>query len=139
FAVLEVNARLCGNAFPLLMRHMYGVDTVAALVSLALGEPFSLTPDRQRAGIIHVLASPLGHEAVLAAARGVPEVRALPGVVCCELYAAVGDTVRPFSQAANKLGYVVVTGPDRAAAEARLAVALDTLAIEFEGAARAVV
>ncbi|GGM45373.1 carbamoyl phosphate synthase [Dactylosporangium sucinum] len=132
FAVLEVNARLCGNAFPRLMHHMYGVDTVAALVSLALGEPFTLTPTRSDAGVIHVLASPLAHDSVLAAVRGLDEARALPGVVCCEVYSAPGDPVRPFDQAANKLGYLIVTGPDRRAAQERLAAALDVLRIDYE-------
>jgi biotin carboxylase len=136
FAVLEANARLCGNAFPLLMSQMHGVDTVAALVSLALGEPFTLLPTRHGAGIIHVLASPLAEDAALASVRGVPEVQAMPGVVCCEVYATPGSTVRPFVQSANKLGYLVVTGPDLVTAEATLAAALDVLVIEFEGASR---
>ncbi|MDG6106421.1 ATP-grasp domain-containing protein [Dactylosporangium aurantiacum] len=131
FAVLEANARLCGNAFPLLMRHMYGVDTVAALVSLALGEPFDLTPSRDDAGIIHVLASPLPGDAVLTAVDGVARARALPGVVCCEVYAEPGAVVRPFDQSANKIGYLVVTGPDTATAQARLAAALDVLVLRF--------
>jgi biotin carboxylase len=134
FAILEVNARLCGNAFPWLVRQLYGVDTVAALVSLAVGEPFALTPTPQGAGIIHVLSSPLAHDAVLASVRGVSEVQAMPGVVRCDVYATAGSLVRPFVQSANKLGYVIVTAPDVAAAEARLAAALEILAIEFEGA-----
>jgi biotin carboxylase len=136
FAVLEANARLCGNSFPLLMRTMYGIDTVAALVSLAVGEPFAdfLTPTHQGAGIIHVLASPLATDGVLAAVSGVPQAREMPGVVCCEVYAEPGDTIRPFDQSANKLGYLVVTGPDPAAAEARLTAALDVLVLDFEGA-----
>jgi biotin carboxylase len=131
FAVLEANARLCGNAFPLLMRHMYGVDTVAALVSMALGEPFDLTPTRDGAGIIHVLASPLPGDAVLTGVTGVEQARALPGVVVCEVYAEPGAVVRPFDQAANKVGYLVVTGPDPQTARARLAAARDLLALEF--------
>lgn len=131
FAVLEANARLCGNAFPLLMRHMYGVDTVAALVSLALGEPFDLTPTRDGAGIIHVLASPLTGDGILTSVGGVAQARALPGVVCCEVYAEPGATVRPFDQAANKVGYLVVTGADPAAAAATLAAAQDLLVLGF--------
>lgn len=132
FAVLEANARLCGNAFPSLMRQTAGVDTVAALVSMALGEPFDLTPTRHGAGIIHVLASPLPHEGVLTAVRGVAEARALPGVVTCEVYAEPGTVVRPFVQSANKLGYLVVTAPDVPTAESRLAAALDVLKLDVE-------
>jgi biotin carboxylase len=118
------------------MRHVYGVDTVAALVSLATGEPFAdlLTPTRRDTGIIHVLASPLATDGVLSAVSGVAAARELPGVVCCEVYAEPGDPVRPFDQSANKLGYLVVTGPDPAAARERLAAALDVLVLDVESA-----
>jgi biotin carboxylase len=128
--VLEVNARLCGNAFPLLMREVYGVDTVAALTSLALGEPFELTPTRRRAGIIHVLASPLDVDGVLTGISGLAEVRAIPGVARCEVYAEPGTAVRPFVQSGLKFGYLLVTGPDVSAAESTLAQALRTLRID---------
>jgi biotin carboxylase len=125
--VLEANARLCGNAFPLLMREVYGVDTVAALVSMALGEPFELNPTRSGAGIIHVLASPLPGDGVLTEVSGLTEVRAIPGVARCEVYPAVGAVVRPFTQAGHKIGYLLVAEPDVDTAEATLARALDTL------------
>ena len=125
--VLEGNARLCGNAFPLLMREVYGVDTVAALTSLALGEPYDLTPTRDGAGIIHVLASPLETEGVLTEVGGLEEVRAIPGVARCEVYAEPGTVVAPFTESGRKFGYLLVTGPDAEAAEATLAKALDTL------------
>jgi biotin carboxylase len=132
--VLEANARLCGNAFPLLMREVYGVDTVAALVSMALGEPFDLTPTRAGAGIIHVLASPLSVDGVLAEVAGLDEVRALPGVARCEVYQRPGAIVHPFTQAGHKFGYLLVTGPDVAAAEATLATALQLLRIRIRAA-----
>ena len=130
--VLEGNARLCGNAFPLLMREVYGVDTVAALTSLALGEPFDLTPTRQRAGVIHVLASPLPVDGVLREVAGVEQVRAIPGVARCEVYAEPGTRVRPFTESGLKFGYLLVAGPDLAAAEATLATALRTLRLTVE-------
>lgn len=116
--VLEAGARLCGNGFPHLQRAVYGVDTVAALVSLALGEPFDLTPTRDRHAVLHVLASPLDADGTLVSVDGVEAARALPGVVRVEVFADPGDPVRPFTQSANKLGYLVVVGdtPDLAAA-----------------------
>jgi biotin carboxylase len=128
--VLEANARLCGNAFPLLMREVYGVDTVAALTSLALGAPFELTPTRRQAGIIHVLASPLDVDGVLAGISGLAEARAIPGVARCEVYAEPGAVVRPFVQSGRKFGYILVTGPDIGSAESTLAEALRTLQID---------
>jgi biotin carboxylase len=131
-AFLEANARLCGNAVPSLMREIYGVDTVGALVCLAVGEPVDLRPAPLGAGIIHVLASPLDHDAVLSSVRGVEAVQAMPGVVRCEVFAAPGAIVHPFVQSANKIGYLIITGPDVATAETRLAAALRVLQFEFE-------
>jgi biotin carboxylase len=127
--VLEANVRLCGNAVPQLMREVYGVDTVAALVSLAIGEPFELAPTPPRAGIIHLLASPLATDGVLTDIAGLDAVRALPGVVRCELYAEPGATVRPFTEGGHKFGYLLVAGPDVDTAEATLATALTVLRI----------
>jgi biotin carboxylase len=132
--VLEANARLCGNAFPLLMREVYGVDTVAALTSLALGEPFELVATRHRAGIIHVLASPLDVDGVLTGISGLAEARAIPGVARCEFYAEPGAAVRPFVQSGLKFGYLLVTGPDIGSAESTLAKALRTLRIDVNPA-----
>jgi len=134
FAVLEANVRLCGNAFPLLMRQMYGVDTVAALVSMALGEPFDLTPTRHGAGNhprSRLAAGPrrrTDRGAWRARGPRPPRRRDLRGV-----RGSRAPRCKPFVQSANKLGYLVVTGPDRAAAEARLAAALDVLEIDVDG------
>lgn len=124
--VLEAGARLCGNGFPHLQRAVYGVDTVRALVSLALGEPFDLTPTRARHAVLHVLASPLDTDGRLVAFDGVEAVRVLPGVVHVQVFAEPGDPVRPFTQSANKLGYLVVAGdtPDAAAAALERALGL---------------
>jgi biotin carboxylase len=124
--VLEAGARLCGNAFPLLLRAIRGVDTIEALVDLALGRPFDLTPTRARHALLHVLASPLGADGVLEAVEHVDEVRALDGVECLEVYADPGDLALPFTQSANKLGYLVVVGdtPEQAAAALRRALRL---------------
>lgn len=124
---LEMNSRLCGNGLPLLMNAVYGVDTVAALLSLAVGEPPDLTRSRTETGILHILVSPLSTEGILSEVRGVEQVRAMPGVARCELYAEPGAVVHPFTQARYKLGYLVVSTPDLATSEARLADALAAL------------
>jgi biotin carboxylase len=125
--VLEANLRLTGNAVPLLLVHVYGVDTVAALVSLATGEPFELTPARTGTGIVHVLGSPLAVDGVLREVRGLDTVRAMPGVARCDVYAAPGSIVRPFTEGGHKLGHLIVSGADVDAAESTLAAALDEL------------
>jgi hypothetical protein len=55
---------------------------------------------------------------VFQGARGVAEVRRLPGVAGCEFYVVPGTAVPPFPQLGHEVGYVVVSGADRAAAEA---------------------
>ncbi len=126
--VLEAGARLGGNGYPRMVRAAYGVDTVSALVSLALGEPFDLTPGREpRHAILHVIRSPLGVPGELVAPADLGEVRVLPGVADVELFARPGDPVQPFTQAAYKLGYLIVTGSTPDEAEDRLAVALGVL------------
>ncbi|GAA1018181.1 carbamoyl phosphate synthase [Acrocarpospora pleiomorpha] len=125
--VLEVGARLCGNGYPRLTRAVYGVDTVGALIALALGEPFDLTPQQHGHGIIHVLRSPYEREGVLARVEGLDEVRALPGVADAEVVTPAGAPVHPFTQSGHKLGYLVVTGDSADDAESTLKTALATL------------
>lgn len=129
--VLEAGARLGGNGYPRMVRAVYGVDTVAALVSLALGSgPVDLTcvDAAPRHAILHVIRSPLDVPGELVAPAGVEEVLGLPGVVDAELFARPGDRVLPFTEAANKIGYLIVTGSSVSQAESRLAKALGVLA-----------
>jgi biotin carboxylase len=110
--LIEVGARLGGNAYPTLMAQAWGVDTVAATVSLAVGEPFDLTVTRSRACLLRLFASPLPGPAVLRGVSGVEAVREHPGVLTLELFAGLGDRVLPFTEAAYKVGYVVLVADD---------------------------
>jgi biotin carboxylase len=110
--VIEVGARLGGNAYPQLMADAWGVDTVAAAVSLSLGEPFDLTPTRCRVCLLHIIGSPLTGPAVVRSVTGFAAVRAHPGVRSVQLYAAAGDRVLPFTQSAHKTGYAVLVADD---------------------------
>lgn len=110
--VIEVGARLGGNAYPQLMADAWGVDTVAAAVSLSVGEPFDLTPVRSRVCLLHITGSPLPVPAVLRSVAGLAAVRAHPGVRSVEVFPAPGDRVLPFTQSAYKTGYVVLVADD---------------------------
>lgn len=129
--VVEVNARLPGEALPAFLQDMYGIDIVAALVSLALGEPVDVSSREAGAGVVHTLASPLRTAGVLREVRGLAEVRQLPGVARCELYLQPGATVPPFPALGNVVGYLVVTGEDLAAARAILKAAMDRLELRI--------
>jgi biotin carboxylase len=124
---LEANPRLAGNGYPRLLRAAYGVDTAAALVSLALGEPFDLRPTTNAHTVLDLIASPLGVPAELAEVWGLAETRAQPGVVDVEVFTQPGALVQPFTQAGHKLGYLVVAGRSDAEAEAALERARRTL------------
>jgi biotin carboxylase len=128
--VVEVNARMPGEAVPLLIHETYGVDLVAALVSLVLGDPVDLSPAHgTRVGLLHMLASPLATPGVLREVRGVSAVQELPGVARCEVYVEPGTVVPPFPQLGHEVGYLVVVADDRGKAEAALAAALDRVEI----------
>lgn len=130
--VLEAGARLCGNGYPRLLQAVYGVDTVGAVMSLALGEPFELADQADshgRHGVLHVISSPLDVPGEIVAPAGVDEVRRLPGVRDAELFMRPGDEVLPFTQSAHKIGYLIVVGDSAAQAEHRLTRALSRLGL----------
>ncbi|HEX6870568.1 MAG TPA: glycosyltransferase, partial [Micromonosporaceae bacterium] len=127
--VLEANLRLAGNSVPRLIRQVYGVDSTAALVSLATGQPFDLAGAPVGTGIVHMLGSPLAVDGVLREVRGLDAVRAMPAVTDCQLYLEPGAVVHPFTEGAHKLGHLLVSGPDLETAEATLAEALTKLRV----------
>ncbi|MBW8481168.1 ATP-grasp domain-containing protein [Actinomadura parmotrematis] len=125
--VIEVNARLGGNGIPRLLRAALGVDGVAALVALALGEPCAPVPTRSRHALLELVGSPLDRDGELADAAGLSAARAVPGVTDAELFAAPGDLVRPFDQSGHKIGHVAAAGDTAAAAREALERALREL------------
>lgn len=133
--VLEVGARMSGNGMPRLMRAAYGVDCTAALMDLALGRPFDLSPTRSASAILQVLVSPCHEVGHVTAVDGLAEVAAMPHVADVELFVRPGDLVRPFRQAADKIGHLVVRGADPVGAEAALADALPRLSVRLRPAA----
>jgi hypothetical protein len=78
---------------------------------MALGEPFDLTPTRRRVALLHIIASPV--DGVLTAVDGLAAARALPHVVALDLFAGPGDRVHRYTQAAHKLGYLVLAADTR--------------------------
>jgi biotin carboxylase len=110
--LIEIGARLGGNAYPALMAAAWGVDTVGATISRAVGEPFDLTPTLSRVSLLHIFASPLTVPGVLREVTGLDEVRGHPGVQAVELFVRPGDPVQPFTQAAYKLGFLTLAADD---------------------------
>ncbi len=70
----------------------------------------------------------------LTAIHGLSEVTALPEVVDLRLFADPGDHVRPFTQAAHKVGYVLMSAAT--AGELRAAAAFVDRTLRLELATR---
>lgn len=128
--VLEVGARMSGNGFPRLASAVSGIDWLAALLDLATGKPVTPTVGRRRPARLHVLTSPLPVDGELLAVDGLPATAALPGVEAVEVFARPGDTIRPFTEAGRKLGWIVVSAEHRAELDERLERAVRALGIE---------
>jgi biotin carboxylase len=123
---IEAGARSGGNGMTELIRAVYGVDVLEAAILAALGEPVALAPQPPRTvAMLHVLQA--DEAGVLTSVEGLDLAARHPAVAHVELLRRVGSTVQPYTQAANKLGYVVVTGAEPAAAEAALAEVLDAI------------
>lgn len=119
--LVEFAARCGGAGLPLLIRHAYGFDNVGAAISQAAGVPFDVTVSPTRAALSHVLHAP--HDGVLTRLGDVAQVAGRPQVMALRLFVDVGAPVSAYTQAAHKLGYLVVAGPtahdvERAAAQA---------------------
>lgn len=110
--LIEVGARVGGNGIAELVAASYGVDILEASIAAAVGAPISLHPRPARPALLHVLHDQRSGR--LAAVDGVEQVRRHPQVVELRLFAEPGRAVAPYVQAANKLGYVVLAGPDAA-------------------------
>jgi biotin carboxylase len=132
---VEAGARSGGNGMTELIRAVYGVDVLEAAILVALGEPVALATRPPRTiALLHVLQ--VDEAGVLTQVDGVELAARHPAVAHVELLRGVGSAVEPYTQAANKLGYVVVTAAEPAAAEAALAEVLDGIKLHVcpEGA-----
>ncbi|MFI9509737.1 ATP-grasp domain-containing protein [Nocardia sp. NPDC052566] len=131
--LIEMGARVGGNGLGELVEHAYGVDTVAAAIAAATGEPAAVTPTRSRAAISEVLYAE--RAGVLTGVHGLDAAAEVPELVQLTLFTGAGQPVRPYHTAANKLGHFVVVAdrPDQAAAAAETVRA--TVRFDLTGAA----
>lgn len=113
--VIESHNRIAGDAIPELVRSVYGID----LTTLALGWPFGLVeelPDRPEARAGASVRVLVGESGRVESVEGVEEALRRDGVLDVRISAKPGDTVRPLRDNWDRLGLVVVTGPDTTAA-----------------------
>ncbi|WP_327089957.1 ATP-grasp domain-containing protein [Nonomuraea sp. NBC_01738] len=104
--LIEMGCRIGGNGLGEALGLMYGVDTVAAAVRLAVGETPDLTPRRRLPASVRVLRAPV--EGTLVSIDG---LESLPETSELVVVAKPGDHVVPYTECRAKLGYVVAHEP----------------------------
>lgn len=107
-----------------------GIDLVGQLIADALGRadaPGYRPPDR-RPTILRFFALPPGR---VEQVEGLDALREAPDVLAARLFVEPGDTIQPITTDANRHGFAIFTGADRAAVRARADAVLDTLTITY--------
>jgi biotin carboxylase len=123
--VMEVAARLGGGHDAELCLAATGVDLAELAVRAALGEPISpdeLVPRHQHGAIVRFLIGPPGE---LVAVEGVEDALRVPGVLDVQSYRRAGEHLAALAVGADRAGFVLAEGSDRAAAEAAAARAVE--------------
>ncbi len=110
--VVEINPRLAGGMIPELIRHALGLDLLQALLDLLRGRDLDLRPKRSEHASIRFLTAPRDGE--LVAVHGLDAVRARLEVREVTVSKAVGSPVRCATQATDRLGHVITSGPEAA-------------------------
>jgi biotin carboxylase len=114
--VMEVAARLGGGHDAEVCLAATGIDLAALAVRAALDErisPSELWRSKQRGAIVRFLVGPPGE---LVAVDGVDEALALPGVLDVQCYRQPGERLSALAVGADRVGFVLAEGVDRAAA-----------------------
>jgi biotin carboxylase len=108
--LIEMGARTSGNGLDELVRYGFGVDTIAASIQVAVGEPITLSLGEPRAVLWQVLSA--SRDGTLVGISGAEKALRLPEVVKLEVIVSPGSQVRAFRNVADKLGYAVLVGDD---------------------------
>ena len=110
--IIELGGRLGGNCLPELMRLHTGVNTVDAVVRLAMGESFELPPLQENpVGVFIFGAAQAGTvERVNRLEERFPEWSR--DVVRARIDVEIGQSVEPFIQGDRQLGYYIMKAAD---------------------------
>lgn len=132
--VFETAAR-CGGGFDAdVARLVSGVDLYRRLLGIALGdaalEAEGPTSAPHGAALVRFLRPPTGRVARIA---GLDAARAIPGVLDADAYVKPGDVLEGLVHAASRVGHVLATGTDRAAAVAAADAAEAAIRVEVGG------
>ena len=118
--IIELGGRLGGNCLPELMRLHTGVDTVEAVVRLAMGDTFELPPmESNPAGVFIFGSRAKGQVArVYRLAEKFPEWA--DDLIGERVDAELGQEVEPFIQGDRQLGYFIMKASDGRTLEDRI-------------------
>jgi biotin carboxylase len=115
--VMEVAARLGGGHDAELCHAATGIDLATLALHAALDEriaPSELWRSRRQGAIVRFLIGPPGE---LVAVEGIDEALAVPGVLDVQSYRRPGELLSALAVGADRVGFVLAEGIDRAAAE----------------------
>ncbi|HJX28419.1 MAG TPA: ATP-grasp domain-containing protein, partial [Thermoanaerobaculia bacterium] len=128
--IVEINPRLAGGMIPELVRHATGIDLLEVFLEMLRGRLVDLTPVRaDHAAIRFLLADQVGR---LRGISGLEEARNLEAVREVWIGKRQGAAVRPAEEAADRVGYVIASGPSRPRVLGAVAGALEKIHLEID-------
>jgi len=104
--IIELGMRTGGNGLDDLVRHCYGVDPVRAALQAAVGRPIELSPHMPRPVTWQALTADRAGR--LVAVTGAERAVAVPGVRELVVVAEPGQSVRPYLDVSDKLGWALL-------------------------------
>ena len=113
--MFELGARFGGGHTPHpIVSYLTGVDEIAAVTRLLLGQdPGTLEPRREAGCVYRFLTPPPG---TLDSVGGIDEVRSWDGILDCGVWVGHGSVVRPVRTGGDRAGYLVAGATARATA-----------------------
>lgn len=109
--IVEINPRLAGGMIPELVRHALGIDLLDAFLAQLCRQPVDLDPGSSEWASIRFLT--VEREGRLLGVTGLDEASRLPLVRAVEATRPIGSKVKPAEEAADRLGFVIASGPSR--------------------------
>jgi biotin carboxylase len=129
--LIEINPRPGGgHIFGQIVESVSGVCMPVAYVKVMLGQAVDIRPKFQRGVCYRFFSAPAG---TFRRVTGIEEARTMPGVLDLDFRMAPGTRIGPIAADADRPGFVVAAGIDRAEADANAARAIASLRFEMEG------
>jgi S-sulfo-L-cysteine synthase (3-phospho-L-serine-dependent) len=128
--VIEINPRLAGGMIPELVAYAKGINLLQVWMDLVLGLPVDLTPAHEDNASIRFLTADRSGQ--LLGTCGIDEATVIPSVREISVTAKPGRTVKPATDAYDRLGFVIGAGPDPNLVERHMQEAMQIIQLEIE-------